>query len=166
MDRTHIAMARRAAPRNVSAGLLLFRKTGKGLEVLLGHPGGPFWARKDDGAWTIPKGLIARNETPLAAAKREFSEETGHQPRGRCTALGEARQPGGKLVIVFAIEGDWDASNFSSNMFSMEWPPKSGQLGEFPELDRAEWFSLEEAERRILKGQVVFLKRLKEAVSL
>ncbi len=158
-------MARRAAPRNVSAGLLLFRKTGKGLEVLLGHPGGPFWARKDDGAWTIPKGLIARNETPLAAAKREFAEETGHRPRGRCTALGEVRQPGGKLVIVFAIEGDWEASNLSSNMFSMQWPPKSGQLREFPELDRAGWFSLEEAERRILQGQVVFLKRLKEAVS-
>src|ERR1700732_4343577 len=105
----------RAAPKNVSAGLLLYRRRGREIEVLLGHHGGPYWAKKDEGAWTIPKGLFADGETPLAAAKREFAEETGHRPSGKCVALGEARQPGGKLVIAFAVEGDWDANKLRSN---------------------------------------------------
>lgn len=149
---------------NVSAGLLLYRRSGDTIEVLLGHPGGPFWAKKDAGAWSIPKGLVAIGETPLAAAKREFAEETGYRPDGTFVSLGEAKQPSGKLVLAYALAGDWDAGQLRSNMFSMQWPPKSGSMQEFPELDRAQWFSLEEAERRILKGQAVFLKRLIEAV--
>lgn len=154
----------RAAPKRISAGLLLYRRSGREIEVLLGHHGGPYWAKKDDGAWTIPKGLIADGETPLAAAKREFAEETGHRPDGTYVALGEARQPGGKLVIAYAVAGDWDASKLRSNLFSMEWPPKSGKLQEFPELDRAQWFSLNGAQRKILKGQAVLLARLTEAI--
>lgn len=128
-------------PGKVSAGLLLFRRRLGRLEVLLGHPGGPFWVKKDEGAWTIPKGLVVDNESSLAAAKREFTEETGHDPQGKCLTLGETRQPGGKLVQVFAVEGDWDPAELNSNMFAMEWPPKSGYIREFPELDRANWFS-------------------------
>jgi predicted NUDIX family NTP pyrophosphohydrolase len=147
---------------NVSAGLLLFRRRPGGPKVLLGHPGGPFWSKKDEGAWTIPKGLIAPGETPLAAARREFAEETGHRPRGRAIALGEARQPGGKLVRIWAVEEDWDAGNLRSNSFEMEWPPRSGRRQQFPELDRAQWFDLAEARVKILKGQTVFLDRLEK----
>ena len=157
-------MAEKRTSRNVSAGLLLFRTRKAGLEVLLGHPDGPFWANKDEGAWSIPKGLIAEGEEPLAAAKREFAEETGHEPEGAFLSLGEARQPGGKLVHAFAIEGDCDPAALRSNMFSMEWPPKSGRMREFAELDRAEWFALGEAKRKILKGQAVFLARLATAL--
>jgi predicted NUDIX family NTP pyrophosphohydrolase len=146
-----------------SAGLLLYRHRGAP-EVLLGHPGGPFWSKKDDAAWTIPKGLIRPGETPLAAARREFAEETGNRPRGKARALGEARQPGGKLVHVWAVEDDWDAAKLRSNSFEMEWPPKSGRRQEFPELDRATWFTLGEARRKILKGQAVFLDRLEAAL--
>jgi predicted NUDIX family NTP pyrophosphohydrolase len=154
-------MARTAASPKVSAGLLLFRRRQRLIEVLLGHPGGPYWAKKDDGAWTIPKGMATDGETPLAAAKREFREETGHRPRGEFISIGEARQAGGKLVIVFAVEGDWDVGQLCSNTFSIQWPPKSGKLREVPELDRAQWFTLAEAERKILQGQAIFLERLR-----
>jgi predicted NUDIX family NTP pyrophosphohydrolase len=148
-----------------SAGLLLYRRNGNGVEVLLGHPGGPFWRNKDLGSWSIPKGLIAEGEKPLAAARREFTEETGHRPRGKSLPLGEARQPGGKMVQAWAVEGDWDAASLKSNMFEMEWPPRSGRRHSFPELDRAEWFDLAEAQAKILKGQAIFLTRLLEKLA-
>ena len=114
--------------------------------------------------WSIPKGLIAPGEGPLAAAKREFAEETGYKPRGESVSLGEATQPGGKIVDIWAIEGDWDAGDLRSNHFEMEWPPRSGRLQKFPELDRAAWFSIAEAPKRILRGQAVFLERLIDAL--
>jgi predicted NUDIX family NTP pyrophosphohydrolase len=152
--------------QKVSAGLLLFRRRGAELQVLLGHPGGPYWANKDDGAWSIPKGGVADGEDLLVAARREFEEETGYSPDGTFVLLGEARQPGGKLVVVYAVEGDWNASTLRSNMFSMQWPRKSRRMGEFPELDRAQWFSIEVAERKILKGQVAFLSMLVKAMQV
>jgi predicted NUDIX family NTP pyrophosphohydrolase len=145
-----------------SAGVLLFR-TGKDLQVFLGHPGGPFWSKKDLGVWTIPKGLIAPGEDPLAAAQREFAEETGHGPQGEFISLGAAKQPGGKAVHIWAVQGDWDADQLRSNTFEMEWPPKSGRRQIFPELDRAGWFDIAEARQKILKGQALFLERLLEA---
>jgi predicted NUDIX family NTP pyrophosphohydrolase len=135
-----------------SAGLLMFRRR-KTIEVLLVHPGGPFWAKKDDGAWSIPKGLFDDNEDALAAAKREFEEETGHRPAGAPIELGVFRQPSGKLIHAFAIEGEFNLAAFSSNSFSMEWPPRSGRTAEFPEADRAGWFGPEEALLKISKGQ-------------
>jgi predicted NUDIX family NTP pyrophosphohydrolase len=149
--------------KNQSAGLLLFRRTSRGLEVLLGHPGGPFWRNRNLGTWTIPKGLIAPGESLLAAAKREFTEETGYKPRGKSVSLGEAKQPGGKIVHVWAVEGDWETLTLRSNQFQMEWPPRSGRIQHFPELDRAAWFSIADARRSILKGQAVFLDRLIDA---
>ena len=143
-----------------SAGLLLYRRNGNGVEVLLGHPGGPFWRNKDLHSWSIPKGLIAEGEKPLAAARREFTEETGHRPRGKSLPLGEARQPGGKLVQAWAVEDDWDAVSLKSNMFEMEWPPRSGRRQAFPEVDRAAWFPLAEAAERMIPGQIPFLDRL------
>jgi predicted NUDIX family NTP pyrophosphohydrolase len=147
-----------------SAGILLFRRAGSEIEVLLAHPGGPFWKNKDDGAWSIPKGEYAENEDPLAAAKREFTEETGLTPSGDFIPLGEIRQPGGKVVTAWALEGGFaapfDAVQLHSNTFSMPWPPGSGRLQEFPEIDRAEWFPLDVARRKILKGQAKFLDRL------
>jgi predicted NUDIX family NTP pyrophosphohydrolase len=158
-------MVARAVSRRQSAGILLFRQGDGGVEVLLGHPGGPFWRRKDHGAWTIPKGLIAPNETPLAAAKREFAEETGHHPRGEAIPLGEARQPGGKIVHVWAVQDDWDTAGLHSNTFETEWPARSGRRQSFPELDRAAWFIGADARLKILKGQAVFIDRLLEALS-
>lgn len=151
------------AMTRVSAGLLLFRRRG-GLEVLLAHPGGPYWQNKDEGAWTVPKGEIEAGEDELAAARREFAEETGYLPQGGVLSLGSARQPGGKLVHVWALADDWDPAQLRSNTFSMEWPPKSGRSQVFPEIDRAGWFALDEARRKILEGQVVFLDRLKAAL--
>jgi len=148
----------------VSAGLLLFRRRGA-LEVLLAHPGGPYWQNKDDSAWSVPKGEIEAGEDELAAARREFAEETGYRPQGHVLSLGSARQPGGKLVHVWAIDDDWDPAQLRSNSFSMEWPPKSGRLQVFPEIDRAGWFALDEARGKILKGQVVFLDRLQAALA-
>jgi predicted NUDIX family NTP pyrophosphohydrolase len=145
-----------------SAGILLFRRNRGSVEVLLGHPGGPFWKKKDHGAWSIPKGLISFGEAPLDAAKREFEEETGHRPRGEFTPLGKAKQPGGKTVHVWAAEDDWNPDELKSNMFEMEWPPYSDRLQSFPELDRAGWFDIAEAREKILKGQAVFLDRLVE----
>jgi predicted NUDIX family NTP pyrophosphohydrolase len=143
-----------------SAGLLMFRRRRGELQVLLAHPGGPLWSRKDQGAWSIPKGEYGEEEDPLAAAQREFAEETGWTARGEFLALGEARQSGGKLVTVWAFEGDAEPSTLRSNTFSMEWPPRSGNMREFPEIDRAGWFSLALAQEKILTGQAVFLDRL------
>ncbi len=143
-----------------SAGILLYRLTAAGPEVLLVHPGGPYWAKKDDGAWSIPKGLCEPGEDSLAAALREFEEETGCTPIGNAVALGEFRQPGGKIVAAFAVEGDFDLAGFRSNVFTMEWPPKSGRMAEFPEADRAAWLGIDEARHKILKGQRPILDAL------
>lgn len=140
-----------------SAGLLLYRRSQKGLEVLLVHPGGPFWAKKDLGAWSIPKGEIEPGEDPLTAALREFREETGAEPQGEFRPLGSVRQPGGKVVHAWAVEADLDPSGVRSGTFVLEWPPKSGLRRAFPEIDRAEWFSIAEARGKILKGQLPFL---------
>lgn len=145
-----------------SAGLLLFRETSGGPEVLLVHPGGPFWSRKDEGAWSLPKGEFEEGEDPLAVARREFQEETGASAPGEAIPLGSLRQSGGKVVHAWAVRGDLDPDLLESNTFLLEWPPKSGRLREFPEVDRAGWFPLEEARRKILKGQAGFLDRLQE----
>ena len=143
-----------------SAGILLYRRAGAQVEFFLVHPGGPFWARKDDGAWSIPKGLYEPGEDPLDAAKREFEEETGIAVEGSFVELGEFKQPGGKIIQAWGLEGDCDASAIKSNLFAMEWPPKSGSSAEFPEVDRAGWFGPEEALRKILKGQWAIVERL------
>jgi predicted NUDIX family NTP pyrophosphohydrolase len=137
----------------------MFRRRDSTLEVLLVHPGGPFWAKKEKGAWSIPKGEHTDDEDRLEAAKREFQEETGITPAGDFANLGEAKQSA-KIISAWAFEGDCDPSQIRSNTFSMEWPPKSGRQQEFPEIDRAAWFNLHEAEKRIVKGQTVFLHRL------
>jgi len=131
---------------------------------LLAHPGGPFWSRKDQGVWTIPKGLIGPSESLLSAAQREFAEETGYRPGGEAIPLGSAKQPGGKVVHVWAIEGDWDPVDLQSNTFEMEWPPRSGRRQSFPEIDRASWFGIVEARLKILKGQAAFLDHLLETL--
>jgi predicted NUDIX family NTP pyrophosphohydrolase len=131
----------------------MYRRSGDGLEVLLVHPGGPFWVNKDDGAWSIPKGECAEGEDPLAAARREFEEETGSEPSGPFLELGSFRQSSAKTISAWAVEGDFDPSRLRSNTFSMQWPPRTGRLQEFPEVDRAAWFKPEEAGRKILKGQ-------------
>jgi len=136
-----------------SAGILLYRRRGPGIEVLLVHPGGPFWANKDAGAWSIPKGTYGPGEDPLAAAKREFAEETGSRLQGEAVALGAFRQSAAKIVDVWAVEGDFDPATLESNTFSMEWPPRSGRMREVPEVNRAGWFAPAEAARKILKGQ-------------
>jgi len=144
-----------------SAGLLLFRLASGEPEVLLVHPGGPFWAKKDEGAWSIPKGELDGEEDPWLAARREFHEETGvAPPDGEAIALEPVRQPGGKVVHAWAVEGDLDVAAIRSNQFSMEWPPRSGRRQSFPEVDRAAWFSLETARRKILKGQAALLEQL------
>ena len=143
-----------------SAGLLLFRRTPAGVEVLLVHPGGPLWAKKDEGAWSIPKGEIDADEAPLAAARREFEEELGSPVSGEFIALAPIRQASGKVVHAWAVEADFDPATFTSGMFSMEWPPRSGQQQEFPEVDRAEWFSIDNARRKINKAQIELLDQL------
>jgi predicted NUDIX family NTP pyrophosphohydrolase len=147
-----------------TAGLLLFRETAGRLEVLLVHPGGPFWAQKDDGAWSIPKGEIDDGEDPLAAARREFEEETGHAPAGEPIPLDPRKQPSGKVVHAWALRGAFDPATLRSNTFSLEWPPKSGRQQEFPEVDRAAWFALDAARAKILKGQRPFLEQLERAL--
>lgn len=143
-----------------SAGLLMYRLRNSTLEVFLVHPGGPYWARKDLGAWSIPKGELQEGEDHLDAAKREFQEETGFLPKGNFIALAPIKQTGGKLVYGWAVRGDCDAKTIVSNTFSMEWPPRSGKRQEFPEVDRAEWFTIDAAKKKILKGQVGFLEEL------
>ncbi|MGH3155481.1 MAG: NUDIX domain-containing protein [Streptosporangiaceae bacterium] len=144
-----------------SAGLLVYRRgEGGEVEVLVGHMGGPFWARKDARAWSIPKGEY-EGEEPLAAARREFAEEMGGPaPDGELTELGECRQPSGKVITTFAVEGDFDLGNFHSNTFELEWPRGSGRMQEFPEVDRAEWMGLERAAGMLVKGQVPILDAL------
>lgn len=150
-----------------SAGLLLYRRGDDGrLEVLLGHMGGPYWSRKDVAAWSIPKGQREEGEEPLETARREFEEEIGQPaPDGEVVALGDVRQSGGrKIVEAWALEGDMDVSSIESSGFEMEWPPKSGELREFPEFDRAAWFDVDTARGRIVKAQAAFLDRLIELV--
>jgi len=144
-----------------SAGVLLYRRTAAGTEVLLGHPGGPFWQRRDVGAWMMPKGEIAADEAPEQAARREFAEELGAAAEGTLQPLGRIRQRGGKWVDGFALEGDFDPATLRSLSFTLEWPPRSGRLASFPELDRVAWFTLAEARRHILASQSEFLDRLK-----
>ncbi|HEX6862560.1 MAG TPA: NUDIX domain-containing protein [Thermoanaerobaculia bacterium] len=145
-----------------SAGLLLFREASGGLEVLLVHPGGPFWSKKDEGAWSIPKGEFEEGEDPLEAARREFEEETGAAAQGEAIPLGSLRQSSGKIVHAWAVRGDLDPALLKSNVFLLEWPPKSGRMQEFPEVDRAGWFPVAAAKRKILKGQAGFLDQLQE----
>ncbi len=146
-----------------SAGLIVFRERDGALEVLLGHMGGPFWARKDDGAWSIPKGQLEQGEAPPAAARREFQEELGRPPPdGPLLELGEIRQRAGKVVIGFAVEGDFDPEQIEPGTFELQWPPRSGRMQSFPELDRVAWFELEDARRKLVQGQVALLERLAE----
>lgn len=153
-----------------SAGLLLFRRRGpqRGaapVEVLIGHMGGPFWAKKDERGWSVPKGEYTAEEEPLAAALREFAEETGRSaPAGEPFRLGEVKQSGGKTVTCFALEGDFDSARIGGNTFEMEWPPRSGRVQEFPEIDRAAWFDLETARAKLVKGQVRFVDLLADAI--
>ena len=138
----------------------MFRRCAETLEVLLAHPGGPFWRNKDLGAWSIPKGEYPETESAFAAALREFEEETGMRPEGEFLPLGQVRQPSGKQVAAWAFEGDCDPAAIRSNLFSLEWPKGSGRMQEYPEVDRAGWFPIDLARRKILKGQLPFLDRL------
>ena len=148
-----------------SAGILLYRRRAGVIEVLLGHPGGPFWRNKDAGAWSIPKGEAVPGEDLLARARAEFEEETGFPVGGDVRRLAPRKQPGGKLVHVWAVEGELDADAIVSNSFEMEWPPRSGRRRSFPEIDRAGWFSLRDAREKILKGQSGFLDELEQLLA-
>lgn len=143
-----------------SAGILLYRLRDNAVEVLLAHPGGPFWSGKDEAAWSIPKGQSEANEDSLQAAKREFREETGFEVDGQFIDLGTIRQPSRKMIQIWALEHDMDADRLQSNEFTLEWPRKSGIMMQFPEIDRAEWFDIERARQKINKGQAGFLDRL------
>jgi len=144
-----------------SAGMLMYRSSGSALELLLVHPGGPFWAKKDEGAWSIPKGEYGAGEDPLAAALREFAEELGNAPpQGPVLELGELVQPSRKVITVFAVEGNFDPARLRSNLFELEWPPKSGRMQSFPEVDRAAWFTPAKAREKIQPGQSPFIDRL------
>ena len=147
-----------------SAGILLFRFKNRKLEVMLVHPGGPFWANRDEGAWSIPKGLIDENETALDAAKREFKEETGFEVEGAFIELGELKQPSKKTVHVWAFEKDIDETQIVSNTFELEWPKNSENINEYPEIDKGVWFGLAQARIKILKGQAGFIDRLVERI--
>ncbi|MEJ2677582.1 MAG: NUDIX domain-containing protein [Gemmatimonadota bacterium] len=148
-----------------SAGVLLYRVRDGALQVLLVHPGGPFWAKKDLGAWSVPKGVVREDEAPLDAARREFQEETGTRPDGDFVALSPVRQKGGKTVHAWAVAGDLDPDGIRSNTFELEWPPRSGRTQAFPEVDRAGWFPLREARKRILASQTPLLDELARLVS-
>jgi predicted NUDIX family NTP pyrophosphohydrolase len=152
-------------PVKRSAGLMLYRRGNNGIEVFLVHPGGPFWTKKDRGSWSIPKGEHTEGEDAIAAAQREFQEETGFTASGNFIALGEVRQPGGKIVAAWAVEGDCDPAQLRSNTFQLQWPPRSGKQIEVPEVDRGDWFSLAEAKVKLLAGQTPFLDRLQELLS-
>jgi predicted NUDIX family NTP pyrophosphohydrolase len=150
-----------------SAGILLFRRTGAAVEVLIVHPGGPLWARRDDGAWSIPKGEYDSGQEALAAARREFEEEIGAPvPDGEALALGEVRLKSGKRVVAWALEGDVDATAIRSNSFAMQWPPRSGRIQEFPEVDRGEWFTPASARVKLNPAQVEFVDRLVDMLDL
>jgi len=143
-----------------SAGILVYKRVAGRLLVFLAHPGGPFWAKKDLGAWSIPKGEFSDDEDPLAAARREFREETGQDVTGEFVALTSCRQPSGKIVHAWAVEGDVDATKIASNDFEMEWPPRSGRTQRFPEVDRGAWFAIDAARERIQRGQAPLLDEL------
>jgi len=151
--------------KEISAGLLLFRRTGAGIEVLLGHPGGPFWVKKDDGAWTIPKGLVESGDDLLSAARREFSEETNLAIDGEVFALPPVNQKSGKVVHAFACEADIKLDTFASNTFEIEWPPRSGRRQSFPEIDRIAYFVLPIAMKKIIAYQQPFLRELEERLT-
>ena len=149
-----------------SAGLLLYRVRDGALEVLLGHMGGPLWARRDAGAWSIPKGELADGEEALAGARREFAEELGHPaPDGEAVPLGEVRQRGGKRVVAFALEGDFDPAAVDPGTFEMEWPPRSGRRQRFPEIDRVAWLGLDDARRLVVRAQAELIDRLAGAAA-
>ena len=145
-----------------SAGLLIYRQKGNMVEVLLVHPGGPFWAKKDNGAWSIPKGELNNDEDPLAAARREMGEETGIQVSGNFIELTPVKQKSGKWVYAWALEQQLDIDNIKSNTFEMEWPPRSGRKKSFPEIDKAGWFSMADARKKIIEGQVLLINQLEE----
>jgi predicted NUDIX family NTP pyrophosphohydrolase len=157
-------MARAARRTQISAGLLVYRRSAERVEVLLAHPGGPFWAKKDTGAWTIPKGLAdcAADPDLLATAQREFTEETGFTAEGPFLPLRPVTQTSGKIVHAFACAGDFDPAELASNTFEIEWPPRSRRRASFPEVDRAEWFTIAQARQKILSGQLGFIDRLLE----
>jgi predicted NUDIX family NTP pyrophosphohydrolase len=151
----------------LSAGILMYRRIPRGIELLLAHPGGPFWANKDQGAWSIPKGEYAEGEDALIAAKREFAEELGSAPPARpFLDLGAIKQPSRKVITAFAVEGDFDPATLVSNHFELEWPPKSGRKQSFPEIDSAQWFLAAEAREKIQPGQAEFIDRLLEYLGL
>lgn len=143
----------------------MYRRAHGAVEILLAHPGGPFWARKDAGAWSIPKGEYEPDEDALAAAKREFAEELGIEPQGECHPLGEVRQKSGKIVTAFALAGDLDADAITPGVFEMEWPPHSGRMQSFPEVDRVQWFTAHAARTKIVPAQAVFIDRLLALIS-
>ena len=147
-----------------SAGLLMFRRRGAEVEVLLAHPGGPFWSSRDEAAWTLPKGSVDEGEDPLAAAKREFNEETGFTAIPPFHLLGELKQKSGKRITAWAFEGDADPAALHSNLFAMEWPPRSGRQQEFPEVYRLRWFGLEAARRKLIAGQAPFIDALERVL--
>ena len=150
-----------------SAGILVYRKTEESYEVLLVHPGGPFWKNKEFNAWSIPKGLVDEGEDELNAAIREFTEETGfHVEKGNFTELEEVKVPGGKIIKIWAIEADYDPEKLTSNTFKMEWPPHSGYFAEFPEVDKGGWFEFDEARNRIVQGQVSILEQLASVLKM
>jgi predicted NUDIX family NTP pyrophosphohydrolase len=154
------------AAKGSSAGILLHRRGEHGTEVLLAHPGGPFWARKDLGAWSIPKGELDEGEDARGGALREFAEETGaHLPDGALEELGSVKQKSGKVVVAFAVEGDLDPARLVSNTFEVEWPPRSGRIQAFPEIDRAEWFDLDTAREKLNPAQAAFVDRLEELLA-
>jgi predicted NUDIX family NTP pyrophosphohydrolase len=156
----HIMTPEMTVPTKRSAGILMYRRRHGEVEVLLVHPGGPFWKNKDEGVWSIPKGLYEDDEDASLAARREFEEETGSRADGALVALGSFRQPGGKVVTAFALEADFDVASLRSNTFDLEWPPRSGRSATFPEVDRAEWLSPPAARRKLLKGQLPILEAL------
>lgn len=148
--------------KQLSAGVLLYRVRSGSVQVFLVHPGGPYWARKDDGAWSIPKGEYQEDNDPLAAAKREFREETGSEVTGSFCALSPLKQPSGKILSAWAVKGDIDAATVKSNTFSLEWPPRSGKIQECPEVDRGDWFDLPAARTKLQPGQRGFLDQLEQ----
>jgi predicted NUDIX family NTP pyrophosphohydrolase len=149
-----------------SAGILLYRRQGAQIEVLLVHPGGPFWSKKDDGAWFIPKGELEEGEEPLSAARREFREELGSEPPdGEPLVLGTVKNKSGKLIEAWALEGDLDLATFKSSTFPLEWPPRSGQIRQFPEVDRALFFTLSDAEPKLHQAELPLLARLRDLLA-